>query len=58
VDVRSTAGWGTRADPHARDRVLLFARPGISCLVSLRTTPEDVLASIRDTCPESPPKAD
>jgi hypothetical protein len=53
-------GWAKdRADPHARDRALLFARqdppPGVSpdrAVAAVR----DVLDTIGDTCPECPPE--
>jgi hypothetical protein len=52
-------GWmRDRADPHARERALVIARPdappGVSpeeAIAELR----DVLSSIGDTCPECPP---
>jgi hypothetical protein len=51
-------GWmRDRADPHARERAVLFARrdppPGV-CPEKAIEAIEDTLGSIGDTCPECP----
>ena len=53
-------GWAKdRADPHGRDRALLFARqdppPGVSPQAAAVAIAE-VLDTIGDTCPECPPE--
>jgi hypothetical protein len=54
-------GWmQDRADPHARERALEFARQDLPAGLSVEAAAvaiDEVLDSIGDTCPECPPES-